>query len=368
MKHRPFLGARIEDAINARVLAILRKRGWQQTIIPYTGYGNTEHIRVLGRLVLRPHARSPFGQYADRFLTQRGWRNFFTAPVPNATYRVQLGDEIADAQTDRSGYLDLAMKVTDPQPGWWTATVSTDEAEAVEAPVLIVGSDVTFGIVSDIDDTILSTFIPRILLAAWNTFVTTEGNRQAVEGMARLYQKLLAANPGAPIVYVSTGAWNTLPFLNRFLARHGFPRGPLLLTDWGPTQTSFFRSGREHKRYSMSELARDFPHIKWLLIGDNGQHDPALYREFAELQPDHVRAIAIRTLSSTEQVLAHGTPTELTHDDSIWSPPPVPAVDGDDGDELGEQLAGVLDLPDLVEPRTRRSRRRRGGSQPARNA
>jgi len=27
----------------------------------------------------------------------------------------------------------------------------------------------------------------------------------------------------------------------------GFPEGPLLLTDWGPTNTGWFRSGREHK-------------------------------------------------------------------------------------------------------------------------
>ncbi len=67
------------------------------------------------------------------------------------------------------------------------------------------------------------------MLAAWNSFVLTERNRQAVPGMARMYQKHLAANPGAPIIYLSTGAWNTLPFLNRFLARHGFPKGVFLI-------------------------------------------------------------------------------------------------------------------------------------------
>lgn len=344
MKARPFIGAKIEDAITARVDKVLRRRGWAETVVPYTGYGNAEHIRVLGRVVLRPDKpKTPLGHYADRFLDRRGWRNFFSAPVALSTATVTVKDDTMTVTTDRSGYVDVAVKVDDLEPGWLSVTLSTEQAKPVEAPIQVIDDRVKFGIISDIDDTILSTFLPRLFLAAWNTFVRTEGNRQAVPGMARLYQKLLAANPGAPIVYVSTGAWNTLPFLNRFMARHGYPKGPLLLTDWGPTHTSFFRSGREHKRYALRELARDFPQIKWLLVGDNGQHDPALYREFADLQPTKVRAIAIRKLSSAEQVLAHGTTVSM-HDpsDMEWSPPPVPQVSGSDGDEISIALAPVL--------------------------
>jgi phosphatidate phosphatase APP1 len=58
----------------------------------------------------------------------------------------------------------------------------------------------------------------------------------------------MAEHPGAPIIFVSTGAWNTAPTLTRFLKRNGFPIGPLLLTDWGPTNTGWFRSGQDHKR------------------------------------------------------------------------------------------------------------------------
>jgi phosphatidate phosphatase APP1 len=44
--------------------------------------------------------------------------------------------------------------------------------------------------------------------------------------------------------YLSTGAWNVAPAVRRFLGRHGYPQGPMLLTDWGPTNTGWFRSGR----------------------------------------------------------------------------------------------------------------------------
>ena len=88
---------------------------------------------------------------------------------------------------------------------------------------------------------------------------------------------------------MSTGAWNTAPTLNRFLRSHGYPVGPLLLTDWGPTNTGWFRSGQEHKRASLDRLAKDFPTIRWLLVGDDGQHDPKIYADFAEARPDDRR-------------------------------------------------------------------------------
>lgn len=338
MKHRQFVGARIEDAINRRLIRVLPGRGWEQRVVPFTGYGNEEHLRVLGRVVLRHPVRRP-GPFAHQPLRRRGMKNLFQQAVPNAKVRVQVGNDIIDVLADRGGYLDLSVRHHNLPPGWTTVKVWTDSAAPVDAPIQIVSSDEEYGLISDIDDTIIASSLPRLLIAAWNSFVITEGQRRAIPGMARFYQHFQQRHPGAPVIYVSTGAWNTIPFLNRFLQRHGFPAGALLLTDWGPTNTGFFRSGPDHKRYSMHELARDFPAIKWLLVGDDGQRDPLLYREFAELQPDHVRAIAIRQLSSAEQVLAHGTTAVLQDNSEIsWTPPPVPEFFGEDGDDLNRLL------------------------------
>ncbi len=85
-----------------------------------------------------------------------------------------------------------------------------------------------------------------------------------------------------------------------------------MLTDWGPTNTGWFRSGQEHKHACLTSLAADFPGIRWVLVGDDGQHDPEIYAAFARAHPDRVRAIALRELTATQQVLSHGIPTEKT--------------------------------------------------------
>src|SRR5690606_23514818 len=125
----------------------------------------------------------------------------------------------------------------------------------------------------------------------------------------------------------------------RFLTRHLFPAGSMLLTDWGPTHDRWFRSGRDHKIANLRRLATEFPHVRWLLIGDDGQHDEAIYTQFQQEHPDSVAGVAIRRLSTTEAVLAGGRASDEDHAEAttLW-------VEASDGAGLREQLtdAGLL--------------------------
>lgn len=312
MSNRPFFGARLEMFVDRRLEALLRSLGWRERVIPYTGYGAEGFARVLGRVVLSPtFAGTQLGKAAEEFLHRRGWRNFFTTACVHTRYTIRFGGVEVRGHTDRGGYIDHRVSGHGLPGGWASAQVITDQGAEAEVPVLVVPPDVTVGIVSDVDDTVLSTMLPRPFVAAWNSLIRTEAARQAIPGMAVFYDAVEAAHPGAPVVYVSTGAWNTHGFLTRFLRRHRYPEGPLLLTDWGPTNTGWFRSGQEHKRRTLLQLSIDLPGIRWLLVGDDGQHDPEVYRDFAAANPDRVLGIAIRQLSPAEHYLAHGSTEPL---------------------------------------------------------
>jgi phosphatidate phosphatase APP1 len=305
--------ARVEDALHEIVERRLRQRGWQPVITAYTGYGAPGWARVMARVVLTRRGRS-----RKRLEKVRGWRSFTTSPVNGAVVRVRIGDRVHETRTDRSGYVDCRVEGV-LAPGWASVLLSTEGAEPVEAPIRVVDPAVTFGVISDVDDTVMVTALPRPLLAAWNTFVLDEHARMAVPGMAVLYERLVNAHPGAPVFYLSTGAWNVAPALTRFLSRHLYPAGPLLLTDWGPTPDRWFRSGREHKRDTLLRLAKEFPDVRWLLVGDDGQHDQELYSEFAHAYPQNVVAVAIRRLSPTQAVLAGAIPGPAGSPEAVGS-------------------------------------------------
>lgn len=313
---RPHAAALLEDRWHELSSQVLRSQGWTPRAVGYTGYGTSDFARVLGRIVLTRHpeehrkleeaADAPKPLRAEELV--RGWRAFLTAQVMYGPVTVTIAGVEHETTCDRSGYVDLTVKRHGLDPGWHEVTIAPHGGLATTAQIQIIDRSVRFGLVSDIDDTVISTSLPRPMIAAWNTFVLAEQARHIVPGMAPMYRELLAEHPGAPIFYLSTGAWNTFATLGRFLRRHGYPYGPLLLTDWGPTNTGWFRSGQDHKRANLHRLAREFPHIRWVLVGDDGQHDPRLYGDFARDRPDVVRAIAIRELSATEQVLSHGIP------------------------------------------------------------
>ncbi len=308
MSTRPFIAARVELWFDRRWERFFRRLGWRERVIPYTGYGTQDAARVLGRVVLSPQWRATqIGKVAEEFLTRRGWRNFFTAACVHARYEVTCGDAVVTGTSDRGGYIDHRLRGHGLEPGWQDVTIRTADSSDAAAQVLIVADSTQYGLVSDIDDTVLTTMLPRPMVAAWNSFIRTENARLAVPGMAVLYDRITAACDGAPVIYLSTGAWNTHGFLSRFLRRHRFPHGPMLLTDWGPTNTGWFRSGQMHKRQALLQLSVDFPHITWILVGDDGQHDPEVYAEFARNNSSRVKAILIRQLTPAEQVLAHGT-------------------------------------------------------------
>ncbi|GAD32964.1 hypothetical protein MTS1_00308 [Microbacterium sp. TS-1] len=324
--------ARLERRFHSWRERRARARGQRPTVAAYAGYGGDGWVRVLGRVLIAPQ-KSPTkgGEYAS----VRGWRSFASVPVAFAQVEVTVAGTTHAIVADRGGVIDVELPGT-LEPGWQTITMTVEGSEVIETRVFVIAGDTDFGIISDIDDTVMVTALPRPFVAAWNSFVLDEHARQPVPGMAVMLERLTRDRPGSPVIYLSTGAWNVAPTLMRFLRRHVFPSGPMLLTDWGPTHDRWFRSGRDHKAENLRRLAKEFPNVRWLLVGDDGQHDDALYTAFASENPDRVRAVAIRRLSPAEAVLAGGRTAVNDH-----SAAQVPWVTGSDGAALLDRLADV---------------------------
>jgi len=321
--------SRVEDALQGFRAKTVRARGHQEHVVPFPGYGSTAWVRVLARVVLLRAKKTSSG----RVKKVRGWRSFLGVPVAGATVLVTVEGQVFSVESDRGGVIDTVIPAS-LSPGWHTLSLATAESAAVSCAVFIVAQKTTLGVVCDIDDTVMVTALPRPFLAAWNSFVRDEHARRPVPGMAVLLEKLRRDNEGAPVIYLSTGAWNVAPTLTRFLGRHLYPRGTLLLTDWGPTIDRWFRSGPQHKRTNLNRLAAEFPDIRWVLIGDDGQHDEEIYGEFASAHPENVRAIAIRELTTPEALLAGGR----HHINRAKNPLLVPWVSAPNGAGLAKEL------------------------------
>lgn len=397
---------------NTSVAALLRDLGWRPEMIGYGGIGNTQQARIIGRALMSPtpfeerieawarHAGVPtIHDLAHAATTaklpvapilmdaigenyhepteeptsaktrgERGWRQFIDAQIPFQPVLVTLGRAKKVLYADRGGYVDVIIRGHDLPAGWQVATIQALDAKALKrgqtrvrasrpmlVPVRILSETETHGIISDVDDTVMISWLPRPIVAAKNAFFTYVSDRQAVPGMGKLLQFLSRAHASEQklmpaTIYLSTGAWNVAPSLRRFLTRGFFPLGTPLMTDWGPSQTGWFRSGPAHKRKELRRLVELFPDVKWFLIGDDGQHDPVIYAEFAREYPQHVAGILIRTLTPTEMLLSAGrgfnSRSSLGALTPIFNgvPDEIPVFVGHDGFDLARQarIAGLL--------------------------
>ncbi len=298
------LAIRAEDAVQRLVDGGLRRAGWAPRVVAYVGYGlEGAWVRVLARVVLVP-ADSLAARHPE---DARGWRRFVAQSAAGVPVTVEVGGVSTRVESDREGYVDVRLPADLPS-GWATARLLVDGTDGPDttAQLRVVAADARHGLVSDVDDTVMITMLPRPLVAFRNAFVTREVDRLPVPGMAGLYRDLLAERPDTFVVYLSTGAWNVAGAIGRFLARHEYPPGPALLTDWGPTPRGWFRSGQRHKTTALRRLMEDFPQLRWVLVGDDGQHDPDIYAETAAEHPGRVEAVLIRRLSLGEQVARYG--------------------------------------------------------------
>ena len=321
---------RVQTRLDQTLTALARRRGWTTAALGYPGYAAQGRARVRGRLLLAPAGTDPNAR-----LDIPGWRRLLTLEQPHGEIDVTLGDVRVRARADEAGLIDLTVPAA-LSPGPAAALLHPEGRPPVPAPLHVASPGARRGVVCDIDDTVWITGIRHPLRAAWRTFAGNGSTRRPVAGMAALLTWLVEGAPHAPVVYVSNGPWNLAGPITHFLERHGFPAGALLLTDWGISPRAWFRSGRAHKRGSLERLAADLSGVRWVLIGDDGEHDPEIYRDFALSHPQHVAAIALRSVAPI------GTEPPET-EERVGS---VPVVRAGDGRALADLLdrTGVLSV------------------------
>ena len=169
------------------------RRGWRVRLLAFTSYGvgggppGTGWVRVIGRALLTD-APGPEAEMV------RGWRRFMTLPLDGVAVEIAVGGHRGTVRTGNGGYVDTTVRV-DLSPGWHDMLMSTHHGEPSRTTVRVVGPDERVGVVSDIDDTVLVTALPRPLRAFWNTFARHESTRRPVTGMPDLFRHLRGDGP-----------------------------------------------------------------------------------------------------------------------------------------------------------------------------
>jgi phosphatidate phosphatase APP1 len=270
-------------------------------IEPYLGHAGSETVVVRGRVLDNPPpAPAELGESVGAAV-RRTVRLFRTVELPGAALRVSVGDASADVVSDDDGYFRAEMPATPGLSSPWSEGLvqlvapyrGHTEPHPTRVEVRVPGPDAAYGVLSDVDDTVLETGVERVGRMLVRTFTGSALTRTPFPGAAQLYRDL-AAGGANPFFYVSSSPWNLHPFLVDFLTHRDFPLGPVLLRDLLGTP----RAGREQKHGRIREVLRAHPQLPFVLIGDSGERDPEIYADIVAEFPGRVRAVYIREVRS----------------------------------------------------------------------
>ncbi|MEW7290819.1 App1 family protein [Aquimarina sp. 2304DJ70-9] len=283
----------------------------------YLGYGTNTLFSATGRAL--EDENIDFSANQGVFKTLRNiYRQFESDEIRNTPILLTLPNgHVIETVTDHEGYYHLELDIsTLPEylnnEGWTTYTASykkdsinkkINNNNSFSSQMLIPSKQADFGVISDIDDTILHTGVASFF--KWrviaNTFFKNFDKRTAIEGTVKFYKKLHFGKNNStqinPFFYVSNSPWNLYDYLSAFFKKNHFPKGPILLRDF---RTPFDKTPKPkipHKQSEILNLLKMYPDMNFILIGDCGEKDADIYTKIAQEHPGRILAIYLRNVN-----------------------------------------------------------------------
>jgi len=321
MEHwnKHFIGwaAAIEEKWDELRSDLTRKLGLNDPIqiVPYRTYGTSRRMYIKGRVLEDKKIMGAADK--DTILNNllNMYKRFESDEVPGAVLQVMLDDKPMQVTTDSEGYFVLDLHPENPiitEALWHSIAIQMINAPIpfqqdlqIQAEVMIPPADAEYGIISDIDDTIIKSTATNLLAMSRTTFLNNARTRLPFAGVSEFYRALQLGRNGKrnnPFFYVSSSPWNLYDLLKDFLDLNNIPAGPLLLRDFGLNTEMVTGAGHlEHKFKEIRQILEAYPHLPFILIGDSGQEDPSIYSEVIKAFPGRILSVYIRDVQLPER-------------------------------------------------------------------
>lgn len=315
-----YVHKRVKSPLRQLNLFIKQKMGWlgNPKILPYIGFGNQDVIYVRGRIVEeRELAKSDSEKSIWDNMTAM-IKRYISNEIPYVKLKAEFNGQAHITESNSYGEFEFNFILTNKigsDSNWYKVTITLiDEAfcdidcEVAFAEVMVPVPESMFGIISDIDDTILISHSTSFFKKLRLMLLKNASTRLPFEGVAAFYRALHTNGSDGehfnPIFYVSSSEWNLYDLLVDFCKNQNIPKGMFMLHDLKVGLFKLFRSGRgkhDHKSRKIKHILETFDKLGFILIGDSGQQDPEIYQQIVNIYPDRIKAIYIRDVSSKKR-------------------------------------------------------------------
>lgn len=277
----------------------------------YGGYANAEYMWVKARVL--KDGKIAFTRKDSLFRNLiNTYKRFESDEISYAPVNISWEKGELEVQSDKEGYIQLehqhACDLIFEKTQWLKLILALPEQHAREGcEIMVPGQQSDFGVISDIDDTVLFTGVSSRM--KWqliiNSIARNVYQRRTIEGADSWY-KMLHLGPSGhntnPFFYISNSPWNIHNYLRFFLQENGFPKGPILLRDIGFSTFASKKMEEGNKYKQICRILEAFPQLKFILVGDAAEEDADIYVHIARRYPGSINSIYIRSVDHKKRM------------------------------------------------------------------
>lgn len=302
----------IEDATDKAKRNVKKQLGLTDPLIiqPYRGFANKNKLLLTGRVLEKEGLDLPTDIVSKWQNLKAMYHRYESDEMPNAKVEISLNGTLLIATTDKEGYyhIDQSLPPLPESKDCWHPLsfklISHLDHQETNSPYEITDyiqqptQNTRHVIISDVDDTIVISKATELLEKLQILMLSNAKTRKPFAGVSAFYRALAVGQNQQEqnmFFYLSSSSWNLYDLFVRFCEINELPKGCFLLRDVGLDKNKFYRSSHgQHKKGYIQQLFQLYPDLKFILIGDSGQHDPEIYQEIAHEYPEQISAIYIR--------------------------------------------------------------------------
>ncbi|MBO2545600.1 App1 family protein [Salegentibacter sp. BDJ18] len=271
----------------------------------YRGYVNNQELVVSGHL---------FKSWApDKYrLDRKGIKHavaiihmFRISPLKNKEITLKFRNTTVTTKTLDDGYFRFTIPFSEElKSGWHEYEVSCNIKDfgMIEKGELLKPHPSKYGIISDIDDTFLISHSNSFFKKLYVMLSKNINKRKIFDDVVDHYKELSRAGQDSEhasnsFFYVSSSEWNLYEFINEFAKMHQLPKAVIKLKKIKTGISDFLSTGRgshDHKFEKIKDIISFYPHIPYVLLGDDSQKDAHIYERICKIFPKRLKAVYIR--------------------------------------------------------------------------
>ncbi len=293
--------------IKQKILFLFRLK-YMPVVKVYRSYGSLEKIIVFGHVLkISPMARKTYRQnWIVNIFSML--RLFMVKPFVRARVSMELNGATHETQTEDDGFFKFEwMPETNLRSGWHNVTVFLKEEKYKRQRIsgkgeVYIPFASKHAFISDIDDTFLISHSSRLRKRLYVLFTKNARSRKPFQGVVNHYRLLSQSGQEHqiynPFFYVSSSEWNLYDLIVDFSKENELPKGIYLLNQVKQI-SEVFRTGQNKHSGKFTRIIRiieTYPHLQFILLGDDTQEDPNIYLSIAEHFPQNIFAVYIRRI------------------------------------------------------------------------